>query len=565
MKKHSKIIQRLEKIYGENISEDQINDILGLISTCEKSSVSRTGWTQNDIILIAYGDSIRREGSVPLEILRRFLTEKLLDEISVVHILPFFPYSSDDGFSVIDYLEVDPVLGSWEDVAELGESFDLMFDFVVNHISKKSQWFGNYIAGKDPGKEFFVEANPGTDLSEVIRPRSLPLLTPFETVSGKRYVWTTFSDDQVDLDFSNPDLLFQMLKILIDYIEKGARIIRLDAIAFLWKKVGTTCLHLPETHEMVKLFRDIAEIVNPETVILTETNVPNMENLSYFGEGDEAHMIYQFSLPPLLLEALFTGDTTYLNDWASAVPEPPGGCTYFNFTASHDGIGVRPLEGLLPEDRKKNLFSAMKESGGMISTRRNSDGTDIPYELNITYFDAMKRCHEGEDAYQAERFIASQSIMLMLQGIPAFYIHSLMSTSNYLEGVRQTGRARTINRKKLDYATLMDELNNDKTRKFVLNELCHRIRIRKQEPLFHPDNPQKVIYLDESFFVVKRFNTESGRELVSITNFKSYPVEADRRELFQKPGVVINILNNRVLHGISVALGPYETKWLLME
>jgi len=121
------------------------------------------------------------------------------------------------------------------------------------------------------------------------------------------------------------------------------RIARLDAVAFLWKELGTNCLHLPETHELVKLFRDVCEIVAPRAIILTETNVPHAENVSYFGQGDEAHMVYQFSLPPLLLHAFITGNGQYLTHWASGLEPPPAGCTFFNFTASHDGVGVRPF------------------------------------------------------------------------------------------------------------------------------------------------------------------------------------------------------------------------------
>jgi sucrose phosphorylase len=237
-------------------------------------------------------------------------------------------------------------------------------------VSSKSSWFQNYLKGEGEGNDFFIEESADTDLSQVIRPRNTPLLTRFDTKNGIKNVWTTFSDDQIDLNFGNPEVLYKFLQILYTYINKGAHIIRLDAIAFLWKKVGTTCLHLKQTHEVGKLMRNFVDLTAPDVIILTETNVPNKENISYFGNNDEAHMVYQFSLPPLLLHALNSGNSFYLSKWATSIPELNKDCTYFNFTSSHDGIGVRPLEGLLPDDEKKQLYNDVKLSGGLISTKK---------------------------------------------------------------------------------------------------------------------------------------------------------------------------------------------------
>ncbi|MFW5831438.1 MAG: alpha-amylase family glycosyl hydrolase, partial [Prolixibacteraceae bacterium] len=361
--------KRLRFIYKENYNESVTGRITNLAEQYRQNKKISQKWSEKDIVLITYGDSIKKENELPLTTLKRFLDENLREQLSVIHVLPFFPYSSDDGFSVIDFRKVNPELGTWKEIEELTENFDLMVDLVINHASGKSEWFQNFLQQSGKGKDFFITENPDADLSEVIRPRSSPLLTPYKTKNGVKHVWTTFSADQVDLNFANPELLIEMVDILLGYISKGARIIRLDAIAFLWKKTGTSCLHLPETHEVVKLLREIAEFVNPSVVILTETNVPNKENLSYFGNGDEAHMVYQFSLPPLLLHALHTGNSKYLNKWAQTLPEPPNGCTFFNFTASHDGIGLRPLEGLIPEEEKEQLATKMQEFGGMVNYR----------------------------------------------------------------------------------------------------------------------------------------------------------------------------------------------------
>ncbi len=551
---------RLRNIYGDQLSEEFTNRFIDEIEKHTVPGETGNKWNESDLVLITYGDSIINNDEPGLQVLGRFLKKHLAKELSFVHILPFYPYTSDDGFSVVDYMAVNPELGDWEDVKKLGENFKLMFDLVINHISQKSAWFQNYLQGKDPGKNYFIEADPNTDLSEVVRPRSLPLLTPFETSRGRRHVWTTFSDDQIDLDFSNPEVLLEMVKVLLHYLENGTSMIRLDAIAFLWKEIGTTCLHLPETHEVVKLLRDVMELVNPKSILLTETNVPNKENLSYFGDGDEAHMVYQFSLPPLLLHVLFSGNAGYFNRWAASIPGLEDNCTFFNFTASHDGIGVRPLEGLLPDAELNELIEGMKASGGMISTRRQSDGTNSPYEMNITYLDAMKRTKNGADNFQVERFLASQTVMMEMKGIPAFYIHSLLGTHNYLKGVEETGRARTINRRKWEESEIEALLEQGTSHMKILGELKRRISIRKAQPSFHPDGAQEIVDAGEELIAIKRISPDKSQEILCLTNVtnKALNIEAENIKGF-------DLLQDKKveLDNDHLTIRPYETFWLV--
>ncbi|WP_319228223.1 sugar phosphorylase [Draconibacterium orientale] len=511
-----KIESRLKFIYKDKYKKSILTDLIRVISSYRITASKGQKWDEKDVVLITYGDSIKTDNEAPLQTLRTFLNENLREQLTVVHILPFFPYSSDDGFSVIDFREVNPELGDWQDIEDLTNDYDLMADLVINHASSKSLWFKNFLKQHGKGKDYFITEDPGTDLSLVTRPRSTPLLTPYETANGTQHVWTTFSADQVDLNFSNPDLLVEMMDILLGYINKGARIIRLDAIAFLWKVVGTTCLHLPETHEVVKLMRDVAEFINPDTIILTETNVPNKENLSYFGNGDEAHMVYQFSLPPLLLHALHTGNSGYLSTWAKSLPQLKGDKTFFNFTASHDGIGVRPLEGLLPDDEKNSLVENMKGFGGLVNYKSNPDGSQSPYELNITYFDALKGTHKGEDHLQIERFLASLVCMMSLAGIPAFYIHSLTATPNYYEGVAKTQHNRTINRRKWQLNELQDVLNNDTPQKKVFQSLQQLIQIRKKQSAFHPNAQQKILDFGHAVFAIQRKSQD--QTILAIVN-----------------------------------------------
>ncbi len=555
--------RRLQTLYGER-AEPCLERLAMMIGRYGIAAASQPApparWSERDAVLIAYGDTIRAPGEKPLSTLKRFADGRLRDAFSAIHILPFFPYSSDDGFSVIHFRTVNPELGDWPSVQALGENFRLVFDLVLNHVSRASGWFQDYQAGIAPGRHFFVEAEPGEDLSAVVRPRSLPLLTPVMTPRGKRMVWTTFSEDQIDLNYSNPDVLFELLDILLFYVSMGARVIRLDAIAYLWKRIGTPCIHLPETHEVVKLFRDFLEIVAPNALLLTETNVPQAENFSYFGNGDEAHIAYQFALPPLLLHALQSGTARHLNAWASALPALPSGCTVLNFTASHDGIGLRPLQGVLPDAEIAALVARMQSLGAQVSTRRDGAGVDRPYELNITYFDAMRG--DGEPpADHVRRFMCSQTIPLALKGIPAVYFNSLIAAPNDDEGVRRTGRARSINRRKWALSELdgaLEDGTSDASQ--VFRDYTRLLQLRSRHAAFHPDGAQTILDLGESVFAVERTSPDGKETVLAISNCSGQPVAVpapaarDRLDLIlnRKPG----------MDGAALRLDPYQSVWL---
>ena len=483
-------------------------------------------WSEKDQWVICYGDSILDEGTPPLAVLDTFLQSYLGDAISGVHVLPFFPWSSDDGFSVIHYREVNSELGEWAHIQTLASHYDLMADLVLNHVSRESLWFVDYLTGSLPGRDYFIEVDPDTDVSQVTRPRSSPLLVPISTRRGTRHVWATFSEDQIDLNFENPDVLLEFVGILLFYLQQGVRIIRLDAVAFLWKRLGTSCIHLPETHTVVRLLRAIVDEIAPGTLLITETNVPHAENISYFGlerlakgAPDEAHMVYQFALPPLLLHTLTRGEATTLQTWLNSLPVLPEQCTYLNFTASHDGIGVRPLEGLLPDHERDALLELMHRFGGFVSMRSNPDGSDTPYEINITWFEAMCGTRRGPDPWQIARFLCSQAIMLSLQGIPALYIHTLTGTLNDVEGVERSGRLRSINRRRwqLDELALLLESPSTPTHD-VFHALHRLLEQRRQEPCFHPNAPQRVIDTPPELLAIERGPLRNGRRLLALYN-----------------------------------------------
>jgi sucrose phosphorylase len=560
---------RFNRLYGPSEVERLLERMVALIG---RYGVGLEGYSKDDLwdettsVLITYGDMVQNGDEPPLTVLKRFTDQHLGGVINTVHILPFYPYTSDDGFSVIDYRAVDPNLGGWDNIEELGRGFRLMFDLVLNHCSRKSKWFSDYVNNVAPYRDFFLEEYPETDLSQVTRPRALPLLTPVHTQHGDTHVWTTFSDDQIDLNFANPDVLFEFLDILLFYVANGATIVRLDAIAYLWKQVGTSCIHLMQTHEVVKLMRDLLDMVAPDVVLLTETNVPHEENISYFGKGDEAHMVYQFSLPPLLLHGLMNGDSSHLTSWAASLNDLPESCTYFNFTSSHDGIGVRPLQGIIPDGELMKLAERVKELGGHVSTKANSDGSESPYELNITYFDAMGDSPSEVTEQHIARFLCSQTVAMELRGVPAIYFHSLTATRNNYEGVKETGRARTINRLKWneeELESLLADHGSHSSR--VMHEYCRRLQCRSQHKFFHPDAAQQIINLGSEWFVVER--EWNDQRVVCISNFTGQYQELkvdDRLYRLSRADTCFDILNGRRYMGERkvIPFDAYQTAWL---
>lgn len=517
----------VSEIYGPEQAREISDEIFAAANLSESAAPAAVPgkWDESDVLLITYGDSIVREGRRPLVELQNFLARNLKDAFSAVHVLPFNPYSSDDGFSVIDYREVNPELGDWEDLKSIARDFELMADLVINHCSRESRWFQNFLNGRDPGRDYFIDGLEFEDLTAVVRPRSSPLLTEVRTVDGDKHVWCTFSEDQVDLDYRNPAVLLEMVRIVRHYIDQGIRYFRLDAIAYLWKESGTPCVHLPQTHEIIKLLRVVIETLDPAAVIVTETNVPNRENLSYFGNDNEAHLIYNFSLPPLLLNALLSGDCRHLKTWMMSMPPARRGRGYLNFIASHDGIGLRPAEGLLSTGELDGLIETIRASGGEISMRRMPDGGFKPYEANISLFSAMARPIGGDvDGRQIDRFICAHTIMLALEGLPAIYLLSMLGTENDHEGVARTGRARSINRRQWPAEELEAALVDDAgPHRALFDEMKRRIRIRRAQKAFHPNATQYTLHFNDQVFAFWRESLDRDQSVFALHNVSPEP------------------------------------------
>ncbi|WP_159566851.1 sugar phosphorylase [Budvicia diplopodorum] len=557
-----KIKKLLASIYNCELEGPFIQSLIAKVEQQKKTvtRVRKQGWDESDVVLITYADQFHCDHQKTLKTLDDFYHRRLKNTFSHVHLLPFYPWSSDDGFSVIDYHQVDPLCGDWQDIAHLNQSTKLMFDFVCNHISAKSEWFQGYLSGQEKYQNFFVSVDPKTDLSAVTRPRALPLLSPFILADGtQQHIWTTFSDDQIDLNFANPQVLLAMVDVLLHYLQEGTEYIRLDAVGYMWKTIGTSCIHLEKTHQLVKLFRAVVDEVAPGTVLITETNVPHKDNISYLGNGhDEAHMVYQFPLPPLVLHAIHTGSAQALSRWAASLDDAGNGhTTWFNFLASHDGIGLNPLRGILPEEEILHLVADLQAEGALVNWKNNPDGTRSPYEINVTYMDALNK-RNSSDEQRLARFILAHAILLTFPGIPAIYVQSILGSRNDYEGVEHLGYNRAINRQKYDLNEIESQLDGgNPLRQQVFTQLSHLVAVRKKQSAFHPASSFVANAYCENLLVIQRSST-GGENILALFNL------SDSVQSFPLPDNNFHeLIADREIRGNqSYDMQPYQALWL---
>ncbi len=564
-------LERIMRVYDAHCTDE--------MREARRTFDPRTRFSERDVVLITYGDLLTSPGRLPLQVLSDFLQRFMRDTINAVHILPFFPYSSDRGFSIIDYEEVDPRLGSWHDIEKMAQSFRLMFDGVFNHASSKSRWFQRFLNGRPGYEDFFVAFSTRDAISDdylrlILRPRTSDLLTPFHTINGVRFVWTTFSPDQVDLNFRNPQVLLRVLEILLLYVRRGADIIRLDAVTYIWRELGTSCAHLRETHALVQLFRAVLDVVAPHVALITETNVPHADNISYFGDGhNEAQMVYNFALPPLVLHTMHTGDVSRLTNWARTLTHVSDTATYFNFLSSHDGVGLLGARGILTDDEIQALVDRTIEHGGFVSYRSNGDGTESPYELNIAWYSALNRDDAGEpEALQVRRFLAARSIPLAMQGVPGIYFPTLFGARNDTEAVLRSKEKRSINRRTYDEATLLKMLEDPETTvSQVARGIRRLVRRRIQQPAFHPNAAQTILDAGRHTMGIKRVAAD-GSPLLALTNMtaQTQEVTLDREAVGVSPAAWRELISRDLVPDggtgpLRLTLEPYQVCWLVEE
>ena len=560
-------IKRRMQVYYAHKTSEMIEDDAGF--------QPENRFTEKDMILITYGDLIVSPGKRPLEVLYDVLTKKV-PFATTVHILPFFPYSSDRGFSVKSYFAVDPSMGVWADIDRLGTRFELMFDGVINHVSSKSRLFQEFLNGNPAFEDFFIQFSTKHDMSMdhrklILRPRTSDVLTKYDTIYGPKFVWTTFSEDQIDLNYKNIRVLLYVLDVLFFYVRKGADIIRLDAVTYLWSELGTSCAHLEQTHLVIQLFRAILDAVAPKVALITETNVPHEDNITYFGNGsNEAQMIYNFTLPPLVLYSLYSGSAEKLSRWADSLEHISDTATYFNFLDSHDGIGLLPVKSILSEEEIQGMIDKVLYHGGMVSYRTEKDGSQSAYELNITWYSALnkRKSPESKDL-KIDRFVASRAIALAMKGVPGIYMSSLIGTRNDFESVSKTGEKRSINRKTFEAEALLALLEDRNSTAYrLMLRLGILFNARFLCSAFHPNASMKVLFDNKAIFAVVRHSVDKTREVVCLTNVSGEKQEfiirkedvctwpKEFRNLFTK--IKTPVKGDRC----TITLNPYQVKWL---
>ena len=578
MESLERIRKQLEQIYTGAQAEQAYRAILNRleqVKALDKPS-GRYAFSQKDMVLITYADQFQFAQAPALRGLAWFAEKYLSGAFNTIHILPFFPYSSDDGFSVIDYYRVEQDFGDWTDIRALAKHFRLMIDGVFNHVSRESAWFQKYKEGKEPCNQYFITVAPDVDLSAVMRPRTTPLLTAVLTAQGERQVWTTFSADQIDLNFANPQVLLEIIDVLLFYVEQGAGIIRIDAVPFLWKEIGTDCIHRPQTHAIIKLLRAVLDVAAPNVVIITESNVPFDENISYLGDlsaldgqGDEAQLVYQFSLGPLVLHALSSGNACKLSNWVDTLPAP---YDYFNFIASHDGIGLLPAQGILSDPDIQALIDQTEAHGGLLSYKTDAQGNRQVYELNISLYDFLNDPAQPKDGLDQARYLTSQIIMMELAGVPGVYVHSLFGSGNCRQCVDESGRARSINREKFQVEALKRELAGETRAAGILSRYLSLAAVRSAHPAFSPAAGQRVLRLDERVFALLRQDAASGECILCLSNLSGFGirlavdwqkdlgctyVEKELRDLIEKEDIPLK--ENLT----EITLAPYQSRWLV--
>ena len=582
-----KILTKLSRLYGEDTAKEYMPELERICRVYyaykTEEMLERTKtldpknlFTEEDVILITYGDLIREDGASPLTTLSKFCGLYLKQTINTLHILPFFPYSSDRGFAIEDFETVDPELGAWKDIEDLASRYKLMFDGVINHVSSKCRWFQRFLDGTPHYKDFFISYDSCDDLTSeergaIFRPRTTDILTKFHTIDGEKHIWSTFSKDQIDLNYKNPEVLVRVIEILLLYARKGAVIIRLDAVTFLWANPGTSCANLEETHMIVKVFRDILDLVAPHVSIITETNIPHKDNISYFGNGsDEAHMVYNFALPPLVLHTFYTKDTTRLNEWAESLKPVSETTSYFNFLDSHDGVGLMAVKDLLSHDEIKFVIQRAREHGGYVSYKTDKDGLDVPYEINITWFNAL--CREDgtvKTDLQVEKFIASRAMALALQGVPGIYLHSFFGTHNDIDAISCPVSKREINRKELDYNILTKAIEDPDTLiSKIIRKLNTLISLRTKQSAFHPNGAQKILKVKPEIFAVLRTSPNEDQHILSLINITDDEIQIaiplrEVQVLKQEWYDLISQDKHTFKdENISLTLKPYDIVWL---
>ncbi len=425
----------------------------------------------NKIMLITYPDSMGKD----LNDLSFVLNKHFRDIIGGVHILPFYPSSGDRGFAPLTYQEVQKDFGSWEQVEEVAQGYSMMYDFMINHISRSSEYFKDFMENKDSSmyKDFFIrykefwQGGEPTDEQVYKIYKRKPKAPYFEVEfkdGTKEKVWCTFDEEQIDLDVTKEATKEFIRDTLVHLCEKGAAVIRIDAFAYATKKADTSCFFLePETWELLEFLQDI--VAPYDVIILPEIHEHYTIQLKL---SDKGYWVYDFALPMLVLHTLYSGNSKRLVDWLKICPRKQ-----FTTLDTHDGIGVVDAADVMSleeiEQTKEYLFSRGANVKRVYNTMEYNN-LDI-YQLNCTYFSAL-----GDDD---QKYLLARAIQFFAPGIPQVYYVGLLAGKNDIELLEKTKIGRNINR----HNYTLDEIEQEVQRP-LLKKLYELMRFRNSYPAF---------------------------------------------------------------------------------
>lgn len=571
-----KIIKNLNFLYGEKEAKKIYPELEKIVIKYlkkikkGKKKYQNEYFSEKDVILIVYGDNIKNKKEPTLKTLSGFLG-KIKKYINIVHIIGLFLYSSDRGFSIIDFKKINPRFGKFSHLKKIEKNFKLLIDFVCNHISSKSDWYKKFAKGDKEYQNFFIcfDKLPEKEKIEcVFRPRTTPLLVKRNLAIGRKWLWRTFCHDQIDLNYQNPKVLLKMIDVFLFYVERGAKLIRLDAIGYIWKKLGTTCFLTKESHVFIQLLRNILDIVSPDTLLIAEVNIGIKENLTYLGKKEkEAQLIYNFTLAPLVLYSFYKENTKKLINSLNLFDFTSKSKNIINILDCHDGISVVGAKDVLSQKEIKFLEKEILKRNGKINYKKEKN-KKTPYEFNITWWSAIEEKKESE-ILNIKKYIASRGIQFSLKGIPAIYFLGLFGIENCISCYEKTKKTRDINRKRFTENKIKKFLLEQKMKENkVFYEILRLLKYRNKEKAFHPAGEQIPLFLNKKLFSIIRISPNKKEKILVIINISrdNIKIKIKPEEIYTSRKHLLNIIDKTILlcqkDGFNILVHPYQILWL---
>jgi sucrose phosphorylase len=566
-----RVAQQLASVYADGVVTPTMERLAGDLIACMRLEPDLPSpephvnhWDQRTALVITYADSIVAPGEKPLQTLKHWLDQHSQGCLTGVHVLPFYPYSSDDGFAVIDYLRVNEHLGDWDDVLALGAKYDLMADLVINHCSGSSEWFSNFLRGEEPGRDYFFTASPEDDLSQVVRPRTSPLLREVETSRGCEARLVHF--------FPRPDRPQLPQPRGAETLCRDRSPLPRSRRADLPPRRG--CVSVEGTgHDQPQPARDARDYPPPAYARGACATGRGTDHGDEHPQPGKPVLLRQRQRSALRLQLLpATAAAEHAGHRRLLLPQAvddehaaaAAGHRYFNFIASHDGIGLRPAEGLLSDEELQTLISTMRRFGAHVSYRVLQDGENKPYEINIALFDALQGTVDGPDEFGVQRFLCAHTIMLGLEGIPGIYLHSLLGTRNDYERLERTGQNRAINRHQWDREELEERLADPaSTHARVFTALRDLLALRQRQMAFHPNATQFTLHLGNQLFGFWRQSADRRQSIFCVSNISRevQTLQLSDINLIQYEDWS-DLISGEDCNGPFMQLEPYRTVWI---